>query len=208
VSTSRFTVKGIITALVKEYFNLDRGLLYTLLTLSARPGRAIRRYITGESVPLTNPAKYMLIAFIAAGATLFGPMRHQMPADAALYATVFWSVPILVMLIWVPLFALFSTIMFGRSERSYAEQLVFHTYVLAHLTMVSAVVAAAILVYAGLPTVVLLAGQLGLFLYLVWASMEFFNAVGFTGLLRGIGVVALSYGSLAGIIWILSRILS
>lgn len=56
----RFTFRGIVQQTLSQAFDLDRGLVHTLFRLSLRPGRAVRRYLQGRTIPYTLPVPQVL----------------------------------------------------------------------------------------------------------------------------------------------------
>jgi hypothetical protein len=57
----RLTVRGIVQQIAHDVLNLDRGLLFTALELTRRPGDAIRDYVDGKRVRYTGPVKYFIL---------------------------------------------------------------------------------------------------------------------------------------------------
>jgi hypothetical protein len=206
--TSRFTVKLIAQTAVLEFFNLDQGFLYTLRTLTTTPGHAVRAYISGRTVRLTNPVKYMLVAYVVAGATIFGVIWGEIPPGATLFMRVFVGLPILVMVIFVPLSAAISRALFRRSGVTFAENLIYHTYTMAHLTIISTIFGAIILICGGLPLALVVVGEAVLFAYMVWAAIQFFQLSGPVGIAKSIGLVASINLGLAGVLYVLMRVMS
>jgi hypothetical protein len=122
---------------------VNRGFLFTLKELSLRPGKAIERYLAGHRVDYYSPHKYLF--FIGAITSFLTSRYHSFSGEytsagafdgdihaflnaffqyADMYAT-------LVNVISIPVFALFSFLLFRRSGYNYAEHLVLNAYITA-----------------------------------------------------------------------------
>jgi hypothetical protein len=111
------------------------------------------------------------------------------------------------MVIFVPLSALSSRVLFRKTGVMFAEHLILHTYLLAQFTFVSAAIGAVILLFGPIHMAVLGALQALLLAYLAWASMQFFQVGRVTGLTKGLAVALLASGALAGTLFLLQHLL-
>lgn len=57
----RLTTRYLARHFVKQFFNLDDGLLHTVQQLTVAPGRVARAYINGRVRPYVNPVGYLLL---------------------------------------------------------------------------------------------------------------------------------------------------
>ncbi len=140
-ATSRITVREILSDAIFSVVKINRGFLFTARELSLRPGRAIGNYIAGQRVTYYAPHKYL---FFIGAVTSFLTSRYHSFSDqytaagsfdegthaflraflayADAYAT-------LINIVTIPVFALFSFLLFRRSGYNYAEHLVLNTYI-------------------------------------------------------------------------------
>jgi hypothetical protein len=109
---------------------------------------------------------------------------------------------------YVALFALCSKALFRHTGVLFAEHLILHTYLLAQFTIISAVIGAIILVFGPIHLVVLGVFQAMLLGYLAWASMQFFQVGRAAGFMKGLAVALLASSALAGILFLLQRLMS
>lgn len=58
----RLTFKSITRDFLDTVFNLDKGFIYTFLSLLQQPGFVVRSFINGKRKNFTNPTKYFIIA--------------------------------------------------------------------------------------------------------------------------------------------------
>lgn len=58
----RLNVPAIAHQVASEVLNLDRGILFTAVELTRRPGDAIRDYVRGRRARYTGPVKYFVLA--------------------------------------------------------------------------------------------------------------------------------------------------
>lgn len=183
-------------------FNLDSGLLHTVITLWRRPGRMIRDYLAGRTRPYTNPAKYLLICgavttlasivsgFTAAAADQMAAMSPEAAEETALAIAMLHRYFNLVLILGLPLLPVLTWVFFRPNAFTFTEHLVFNTYVFAQQNLLWIPV---------LPFfVVLEAPLLGALLYLIattayylWASRQFFGFGILSTMLRGMVVTVL-----------------
>ncbi|HEX8830071.1 MAG TPA: DUF3667 domain-containing protein [Longimicrobium sp.] len=187
---------------VVEAFDVNRGLLFTALELSRRPGAAIREYVDGQTVRFTNPVKYFLIlatlttlAYVATGAAaemeaeMIVGATHESP-DARLSEALRQASEVvrtylnLVMAASVPFSALATRLLFRRAGMNLAEHAVFNLYAYAHTSLffVAALV-------AGMAAGISYESSTGVYLlltvaYIGWAAQGFFQMRLLPALLR------------------------
>jgi hypothetical protein len=157
----RITLRGTLRTLLLDAFDLDRGLVHTVVELSRGPGHVVRRFIAGQRVRYTNPVKYFFITASVLqvvswwlGVTLstgesfaagFGQAQAPSgaPAGTAITgdATVAFLDRYFVLLIAasLPLFAAGTRIAFARERLTYAEHLVLNLYLTGQLNLAVAV---------------------------------------------------------------------
>ncbi len=190
----RLTLRTVGGHMVADAFDMNRGLLFTALELSRRPGAAIRAYVEGDRARFTNPVKYFLImatittlAYVATGAaahmeaemivgaTHDSPHASRMAEALRRGADMMRTYMNLVMAASVPFSAIATRLLFRRAGMNVAEHAVFNLYAYAH---VSLLFVASLL--AGVAVGFSYEASTGLFmllttLYVGWAAQGFFQ---------------------------------
>ncbi len=140
-ATSRITTREILTDALFSVVKVNRGFLFTARELSLRPGKAIRLYLAGQRVAYYAPHKYLF--FIGAVTSFLTSRYHSfsgeytsigaLNGDAHAFFNAFFAYAdayaTLINIITIPVFALFSFLLFRRSGYNYAEHLVLNTYI-------------------------------------------------------------------------------
>lgn len=150
----RLTLRGVVSRLATDAFDLNRGLLFTVLELSRRPGAAIAEYVAGRTVRYSNPVRYFLLmaalsvlvylqtgaagqlsaelaAGFNAGARTSGGQGGMTALEAASVAAFLGQYMNAILAASVPFMALGTRLCFRRVGLNYAEHLVFNLYVAA-----------------------------------------------------------------------------
>jgi hypothetical protein len=201
----RFTLRSILTQLVTDAFDLNRGLLFTALSLFRRPGEVVREYVSGATVRYTNPVKYLVVcvalvvfASIQLGATgeVAGGFTEEYGAGSA--AKVQQVTELLdrymnvLMVLAVPFMAAASRLFFRRAGLNYAEHLIFNLYVYAQQSLLFLpfvpLWGLRMPVLKALP---LLAYCVAMLVYYAWAATSFFGERPVPGVLRALATQAL-----------------
>ncbi len=196
----RFTLRSILTQLVTDAFDLNRGLLFTAVALFRRPGRVVREYVSGATVRYTNPVKYLVVcvalvvfATIQLGATgeVAGGFTAGYGADSA--AKVQRVTELLnrymnvLMALAVPFMAAASRLFFRRAGLNYAEHLIFNLYVYAQQSLLFLPFVPFLgLRLPALRALPLLAYCLAMLVYYAWAATAFFGQRPVPGVLRAL----------------------
>ena len=204
-ATRRITTREILTDILFSVVKVNRGFLFTAKELSLRPGEAIRLYLAGQRVAYYAPHKYLF--FIGAVTSFLTSRYHSFSGEyssvrafdggthsflraffayADTYAT-------LINIVTIPVFALFSFLLFRRSGYNYAEHLVLNTYITAQQ----------LLLFIGwLPLAQVLPvrsdGLLGLYVavtlaYNLWVYVQFCGSRTAAGVLRAVAAMGLAY---------------
>jgi hypothetical protein len=202
----RLTARA-LTGHFAEAFDLDRGVLATPLALFRRPGRVIRDYLRGRTLPYTNPVKHLALVLslvqlsaLAAGATgafTSGLVEGSAAADPARVQQATSTLDRFFVLLAapaVPLLAAVQRLVFYRAGLTYAEHLAFALFVAGQqllLFLPSLLVTGYRGPYA-LGASVLLAGLFGSVLYYAWAAHGVFGGRAAGALGRSAAVLALT----------------
>lgn len=145
----RLTVPAIVHQVASDVLNMDRGILFTALELTRRPGDAIRDYVQGKRVRYTGPVKYFVltVALTTFATTQLGVldevaegMFHEVSNAAASVtperASAFMSQWMtLFMAAGVPFTAAVTRRLFRRAGMTYAEHLALNLYAYGHQSL-------------------------------------------------------------------------
>lgn len=205
----RFTVRGVVTHLATDAFDLNRGLLFTAVELFRRPGEVVREYVSGATVRYTNPVKYLVVCValtvfltvkVGAAGEMGSGFAEGSGADSAARAQQVTELLNqylnVLMALAVPFMAAASRLLFRRAGLNYAEHLIFNLYVYAQQSLLFLPFAPLWgLRLPGPKSLPMLAYCLAMLVYYVWAAASFFPARGVPGALRALATQAL--GALA-----------
>ncbi|CAA9253053.1 MAG: hypothetical protein AVDCRST_MAG56-2082 [uncultured Cytophagales bacterium] len=204
-TTRRITTREILTDILFSVVKVNRGFLFTARELSLRPGRAIRLYLAGQRVTYYAPHKYLF--FIGAVTSFLTSRYHTFSGqytsvnayggDAHSFFKAFFAYAdayaTLINIVTIPVFALFSFLLFRRSGYNYAEHLVLNAYITSQqlllfigwlpLTRVAPLPAHWLL---GLYVAVTLG-------YNLWVYVQFCGARTAASVLRAVGAMGLAY---------------
>lgn len=184
----RLTVPAIAHQVANDVLNLDRGILFTALELTRRPGDAIRDYVQGRRVRYVGPVKYFVltVALTTFATTQLGVLdvlasdlfHEDGPSAAATarQASAFMSQWMtLLMAVGVPFTAVVTRRLFRRADCTYAEHLALNLYSYGHqsLGLIVALVLGHVL--QGLEGVLLTSWMLFSAGYFAWTCSRFFR---------------------------------
>ncbi|MBA9079730.1 MULTISPECIES: DUF3667 domain-containing protein [Rufibacter] len=131
----------------------NKGLLYSIKSVLRNPGKTAKEYIDGHRV---NHYKPILLVFVLSGIATFLSFKvlnlkevmavyfAQQNVDAGLVGTILSfmsSYSSMLMLLYVPLFALTTKIAFRKWGHNYYEHVVMNAYILSFYTLVSIIFA-------------------------------------------------------------------
>jgi hypothetical protein len=204
-ATSRITTREILTDALFSVVKVNRGFLFTARELSLRPGKAIRLYLAGQRVTYYAPHKYLffigaITSFLTSryhtfsggytSVNAFGGDTHSFFGAFFAYADAYAT---LINIVTIPVFALFSFLLFRRSGYNYAEHLVLNTYITSQQLLL-------FIIWLPLTQAVPLPvdGLLGLYVavtlgYNLWVYVQFCGARTAASLLRAIAAMGLAY---------------
>lgn|GEM_PF-4790129 len=205
----RLTVRGTLTEVVRHLTSLDSVLLRTLVDLTRRPGRVVRRYVAGDRTGYFSPAKY---AFLAATAYAFvihffdvdvrpTGFRDTDPRAVGAMRLVISLVSYLLFVYLLPAAAVLRRL-FRRSRMTLAESYVALLYFAGQY-----LVASTILALAGVYSLrggFFVARGLG-FVFLLWLIADLYRASHLRTLLASVAVYAMVVlgGILSGVVAVL-----
>lgn len=206
----RLTVRGTLTEIVSHLTPLDSVMLRTVVDLTRRPGRVVRRYVAGDRTGYFSPAKY---AFLAATAYAFvihffnvdvrpAGFRNTDPRAVGAMRLVVSLVGYLLFVYLLPAAALMRKL-FQRFRMTFAESYVALLY-FAGQYLVAITILALLGVYS-LPGGFFVVRGLG-FVYLLWLITDLYRASPLRTLLAGVAVYAMVVlgGVLSGVVTVLA----
>ncbi|HRK81067.1 MAG TPA: DUF3667 domain-containing protein [Saprospiraceae bacterium] len=143
--TRRITLRALFSELISLITNTDRGLLHTFWMLLKNPGKVVHDYIGGSTVQYASPLRYTLvgtalvtIVFIGMGVydrqmAEMDSMMHQGHTPEAEMATnqiyaLMRQYYQLISILFIPIFAWITRLLFRKSRLNYAEHLVTNAY--------------------------------------------------------------------------------
>lgn len=165
----RLSVSEFLGDVADELFNADRGLPYTVATLSLRPQQLLRGWLEWRDARCTRPFRYFLIAGGLAVLVFAGDARLGAPDFLAMlrlfgeandarsfgYAAGFVSgrfwgeSPQWTLLLLTPFLALWLHLLHGRARLNFAESWACSLYAVGHAVLVGSI--ATVIVRLGLP---------------------------------------------------------
>lgn len=144
-STHRFSMKHfILHDFIHGVFHLDKGFLFTIKELFTRPGDSIREYIQGKRVKHFNYFTLLLIIiavihFISGYAKVKSIDLYQDKKVYEGFAKIVKEYAKLIVLSWVPFYAVASYFIFKKSKQNYSENVVQTMYMMAGILMIELV---------------------------------------------------------------------
>jgi hypothetical protein len=204
VATKRLTVRQVIQDTFFSAVNVNQGFWFTIKEMCLRPGKAIAAYIEGHRIKYYPPHKYVLLIgavasffsvryHVFSGSSAGSALGHEAPtliSEFFRYADMYTTV---INIVTIPVFALFSWILFPRSIYNYAENLVLNTYITAQqlllfIAIVPLLEADVVSQQFLLPAYILLT-----LVYNLWVYQQFFTLKGWKGAFQGFFVMIAAY---------------
>jgi len=131
----RFTVSNLSKEFLKEFFDVDSTLLFTIKELFVRPGEMLRGYITGKRIAYLNPFSYLLIISLIVG---FVYTWSGVPAqideimltsgEIIKFTSNHFSYR---MLLTIPAYAIMCSIIYKSYKYNFAEYFIINTYLIS-----------------------------------------------------------------------------
>jgi len=203
-ATRRLTVHDIGHALVHVFTHADHSVFSLARDLATRPGKVAREYVEGKRKKYFNPFTFAVVvvgvASLVLAATRFVDFNRGVPTNPV---TSFLQNHInLVILMQLPLLAMFSKLMFRRDKLFFAEHLVLAAYTsgFRSIFFTLCVIPAWLLFDWHYPTTV--AAYVALWLtYFGIASAQFYQGNRWWLWLKGVTVGALTQVLISGLIF-------
>jgi len=131
----RFTVSNLSGEFLKEFFDVDSTLIFTLKELFVRPGEMLRGYIAGKRIAYINSFAFLLIISLIAG---FFYTWSGVPAqideimltsgEIIRFTNNHFSYR---MLLTIPTYAIMCSIIYKSFKYNFAEHFIINTYLIS-----------------------------------------------------------------------------
>ena len=142
IKRERLTLKFLFNDMLKNMFNLERGLLFTILELFKNPEVVINDFVQGERYRYMNPFRFLIVSasLYALVVSVFGFSIEgmiEMQEENPLNLSVLKEYSNLMILANVPIVAIGSWLAFRPAKLNYAEHLVVNAYAYSFMTIIS-----------------------------------------------------------------------
>ncbi|HYD22223.1 MAG TPA: DUF3667 domain-containing protein [Flavipsychrobacter sp.] len=187
IKTHRFSLKHIFSHdLIHGIFHFDKGFFFTATRLLSRPGHSVRSYIQGKRVKHFNYVTFIILLIaiyhllISASGFKIAKMipTDEKTGDLVNGLQKLWldNYKILA-LVTIPVYSLFTFLLFRRSRKNYAEHLVLNAYRQGGELLLNILITAIIIPFKNVPWNQYLVMSLSLImpLYTVIFYMQFFS---------------------------------
>jgi hypothetical protein len=131
----RFTVSNLSREFLKEFFDVDSNLLFTVKDLFLHPGEMLRGYITGKRIAYLNSFSYLLIVSLIAGffytwSGVPNKIDEIMLTSGEIikFTTNHFSYR---MLLTIPAYAIMCSIIYKSYKYNFAEYFIINTYLIS-----------------------------------------------------------------------------
>jgi len=131
----RFTVSNLSREFLKEFFDVDSTLLFTLKELFVRSGEMLRGYIAGKRIPYLNSFSYLLIISLIAGFVYtWSGVPNKIDeimltsGEIIKFTTNHFSYR---MLLTIPAYAIMCSIIYKSYIYNFAEYFIINTYLIS-----------------------------------------------------------------------------
>jgi hypothetical protein len=131
----RFTISNLSGEFVKEFFDVDSTLLFTIKELFVRPGEMLRGYIAGKRIIYLNSFAYLLIISLIAGFvyTWSGVPNKideimRTSGEIIKFTSNHFSYR---MLLTIPAYAIICNIIYKSYKYNFAEYFIINTYLIS-----------------------------------------------------------------------------
>ena len=207
---ARYTTKALIRELFYSLVDVEKGLPYTILALTMKPGKAIHEVIRGRRSSLYSPFKYLLLA---GALVIIFSLRYRffnneytqvtanenwtfLPLDGQAFLEEFFKfaedTATMLNIISIPLFAFLSFAWLSGRKYNYAENLVLNTFITAQQLFFLLLFIPAYEFGAGHKTLIIGLYTLSVLAYNVVVYVQFFGS-SISAITKAVAVVAVGY---------------
>lgn len=202
-ATQRLGVRQQLSESILSIVMVNRGFLFTVKSLTIRPGKAIKEYIQGNRIVHYPPSKYLLligatVAFFSSRYHFFsGQLASVMLSNEAdtllsnfwLYADTYTTV---INIFTIPVFAFFSWL-FRRASYNFAENIVLNTYITSQQLLLFICIVPLFEIYATTPQYLLEFYIIITLIYNVWVYKQFFELKSWLGVISATLIMIPAY---------------
>lgn len=142
IKRERLTIKFLISDMLKNMLNLERGLIFTILELFKHPEIVINDFVEGDRYRYMNPFRFLVVSasLYALVVSVFGFSMEGMievGEDNPMDLDFVKEYSNLIILANVPIVAIGSWLAFRPAKLNYAEHLVVNAYAYSFMTIIS-----------------------------------------------------------------------
>jgi hypothetical protein len=146
----RITFKRLLGDFSERVFSLDNSLIRTFKTLLNRPEKVVESYISGVRKKYMNPLSYMGVALTLSGIIVFviskfyanvidftgsqGQLDSEFTKEIS---DIIYDFNAFFFLLYIPVMALPSYLLFNKMRYNYAEHVVVFFYIMAQFSLIS-----------------------------------------------------------------------
>ena len=203
----RITLGFIFNEFFKHVFDLESPFINTVKGLTIRPGTTCLEYVNGIRKSITSPIQYLIITITVHFIIYYTldlnylEMSGMNPQEingisSATVKSDFDNIGEFIannikvlMLMYIPIYAFFTSIFFKRKAYNYAENLILATYLQAHSYVYQIPLLMLLLIDNSLMLVLVVVD----FLYFTWGVIQFFRSNLFVGIIKCIIITIVSY---------------
>jgi len=131
----RFTVSNLSREFLKEFFDVDSTLLFTMKELFLHPGEMLRGYIAGKRIPYLNSFAYLLIISLIAGFVYtWSGVPNKIDeimltsGEILKFTSNHFSYR---MMLTIPTYAIMCSIIYKSFKYNFAEHFIINTYLIS-----------------------------------------------------------------------------
>ncbi|WP_370521823.1 DUF3667 domain-containing protein [Dysgonomonas sp. HDW5A] len=199
MKAQRIDFHYLIHEIQHSIFHVDKGILYTIKELILRPSQMLKGYLSGKRAKHFKP-----FAFVTILATIYGFLSHYLhiypnvdiissssQTQSAIQITFDWLYKhyALITYLLIPFNALFSFILFRKSNYNYFEHLVINSYMIGIQILFLIILLPLHYIF---PTLNLFLPLLLSYLYMSWTFYRIFENNLFKSIIKIIGIIIFS----------------
>jgi hypothetical protein len=172
-NTKRITIIELVRELYRFFLHIDKGFFFTLKQLVIAPGHMQRSYIEGRRSVHQKPfSMFLICATISAVSRywIFNAINHYYHSDIIIEVKFFHEYMVIMFILLVPVYILFTYLLFYKSGYNYAEIGVLILYVASVFFLLAVLIALLKLIYPHLDTV-----YIEFPIYIIYITITFLN---------------------------------
>lgn len=214
--TTRITMRNFFAKSIFSSLDIEKGLPQSIKALITHPGFSIRGYIAGKRVSLYRPVRFLVLVgavatFISLRYNIFLVEQEEAVQSSGIenllgmniqhwYETHFvgfWEFAneytTLINIISIPIFSLFSYLVFIKKGYNYAENLILNVYIVCMQLLLLVAFMPALEIFSGLKPMLMALYTLLTMAYNLWCYMCFYEKMNLKGFFLSALVNVLAY---------------